>query len=798
MTQFGNNNWEIIKPVEITNEILNPSIEVDTTGYSASGAALIRSSASQFYGAYSLEVTPTSGASNGVYYGNVTLTSGCTYTFSAYIKGQVGIPYRIYFATTGAASLGGGTAFTATGGWERQEVSYTETSTASRRAYITKNESANTGAFYIDGLQVENRAAATTYCDGDQPGCFWLADEHAYKSRRDGQSREGGEIINLNDDYDIIVRQQPGAGMPPVENIQTELGLSDGGLFQRTRTDVRSFVLEGVVSGSDTTDFHFNRQRLIDTIKPDLVSPQQPFLLRYTGASGITKQIKCHYDGGLELTQPTNNIELFSMRLISYEPYWEELQDRVVVPGVRQSFAAGVYLRDRGGTWGAIIGASFTEEAAGVMGSDNKLYIAGASFGGAGVYKLARVNLDTFTSEVLHSGSIDGAINSMDFDSLGDLYLGGLFTLAGSVSASRVAKWDGNDFSAVGDGLDDEVNVVKVDRKTDTLYVGGDFTTSGSISASRIASFDGNEFQQVGDGADNVVTAIEFENSGSRFYIGGDFTSSGSISPAPSRFALFNGTEFESVGSASLNNTVQSIQVLPNDTAYIGGLFTGTFSDAAGSPQYLAYWNGVDYSIGADDSLDNTVTAMFYDMSTGLLHVIGTFSQAGDLTSAKRYAVWTGTAWYYAESAMETSGAFIITTPNREIAIGGISNVSSGAFGVKTDITSLGTSFTSPWKVEWTASASNERMFFLKNLTANKEIHHDYTLLDNETVLLSPLDVTAISKYRGNVIGDILPGSNFADWGLWPGGNSLMAFTSSSNVVATIIWRNRHWSLDGT
>ena len=37
-------------------------------------------------------------------------------------------------------------------------------------------------------------------------------------------------------------------------------------------------------------------------------------------------------------------------------------------------------------------------------------------------------------------------------DSVGDVYIGGGFTTAGGVAASRIAKWNGSTYSALGSG----------------------------------------------------------------------------------------------------------------------------------------------------------------------------------------------------------------------------------------------------------------------------------------------------------------------------------------------------------
>jgi hypothetical protein len=46
----------------------------------------------------------------------------------------------------------------------------------------------------------------------------------------------------------------------------------------------------------------------------------------------------------------------------------------------------------------------------------------------------------------------DGSVSAAVVDGLGNLYIGGQFTIAGQVIANRVAKWNGSSWSALGSG----------------------------------------------------------------------------------------------------------------------------------------------------------------------------------------------------------------------------------------------------------------------------------------------------------------------------------------------------------
>lgn len=71
-----------------------------------------------------------------------------------------------------------------------------------------------------------------------------------------------------------------------------------------------------------------------------------------------------------------------------------------------------------------------------------------------------------------------------------DLYAGGYFTNAGGVAASRVAKWDGSSWSALGSGINSWVYALT--SHNGDLYAGGSFTIAGGVSAVYVARWDGS------------------------------------------------------------------------------------------------------------------------------------------------------------------------------------------------------------------------------------------------------------------------------------------------------------------
>jgi hypothetical protein len=285
--------WEIIVAEATTNLVTNPSFETGTTGWTATAGGIAQSATNQRFGLYSCAWTPSSGTTDSVYFGTISTTNGVTYTFTLYVLGVLNIPYRLYFGTTGAAVLGTPVTFTGTGTWQRITVTYTETSSTTRRLYLGKNTSASVGIVYVDGAQCEAKAYATTYCDGSRTGCTWAGSANASTSSRDAQSAAGGRVYNL-DNYNVYVEDMPGVGMPPLTNIATPLALQDGAVFQRTLAKPRVFTLKVTVynatAAQSLAGLHSLRKALIDVIKPDRLDAQQPFILQYNGGGSKVGQ----------------------------------------------------------------------------------------------------------------------------------------------------------------------------------------------------------------------------------------------------------------------------------------------------------------------------------------------------------------------------------------------------------------------------------------------------------------------------------------------------------------------------
>lgn len=267
------NVLQIVVAEATTNKITNPSVEEGTTDWAAVGAgvSISRVSTQQAKGVYSVEVTPNNAIGDGVAVGSYTLSVATEYTWSAWVKGEAGVGYKIQAYDADAAAELDSTTFAATGSWERQTVTATTDGTNTNYQLRVVTTEADTNVFYVDAVQIEEKGYATTYCDGDQEGCEWAGAEHASESSRDARSRDGGRVYNVGT-ADLTESQLFGAGMPPVSVLTQGQALLPGRLYQRTKVRERMITVVLVVNALATSTYMSERQALIARLKPDDVN----------------------------------------------------------------------------------------------------------------------------------------------------------------------------------------------------------------------------------------------------------------------------------------------------------------------------------------------------------------------------------------------------------------------------------------------------------------------------------------------------------------------------------------------
>jgi len=139
---------------------------------------------------------------------------------------------------------------------------------------------------------------------------------------------------------------------------------------------------------------------------------------------------------------------------------------------------------------------------------------------------------------------LGGTVSALAVDTNGNLYAGGVFTNAGTLSVNHIAEWNGTAWSALGspsNGVNGQVLALAVDTNRNILYVGGTFSTAGGVAASNIAKWNGNSWTNLGSGMNGQVNALAVDTNGNLF-AGGSFTTPGTNTSKNG--AIWNGTNW--------------------------------------------------------------------------------------------------------------------------------------------------------------------------------------------------------------------------------------------------------------
>ena len=189
VSSTGSLNVAIVQPPITTNLVTNSSFEVNTTGWTTTGAnlngngTLTRSTVRAFSGSASgrFEATTTAVGYNGVRH-DAPVTAGTTYTVSAYVYletlggSDMVLTLLTWFNSAGAslaAVTAGAAGRTAVlGAWVRLTQTGVAPAGAVSVACQVRNETAGLTIFHVDAAQFETGSTATTYTGGATPAAL--------------------------------------------------------------------------------------------------------------------------------------------------------------------------------------------------------------------------------------------------------------------------------------------------------------------------------------------------------------------------------------------------------------------------------------------------------------------------------------------------------------------------------------------------------------------------------------------------------------------------------------------------
>jgi len=280
-------------------------------------------------------------------------------------------------------------------------------------------------------------------------------------------------------------------------------------------------------------------------------------------------------------------------------------------------------------------------------GQGDNLYIAGnfQNIGGTSASYIARYDGKAF--HALGTTPIAGNVPLIIFtshvhdDGTGPaLYVGGRFTSIDGVEASRIARWNGTSWSAVGAGVTGSGSTPSVntmvtfdDGTGPALFVGGQtFVTAGGVTANRVAKWDGKNWSAVGDGFANGIVwrlAVYNDGTGDALYAFGTFTASGAT--PINRMAKWNGTSWEQWGGGANGTVFNALAIAGDpgvgDALILAGQFTAIGVDTR---IRIAAFEGCPEGVAVPGDLDGDGVVNGADLSI-LLSAWGSADPTADI-----------------------------------------------------------------------------------------------------------------------------------------------------------------------
>jgi hypothetical protein len=794
-------DFSIIVPKEATNLCVNPSFEIDVSGYTIYNGTFAKVTTDSRRGVACGAITPQANQAVTLEK-TLALTATKVYSLSLDCKGVAGQTY--YLQVTDGTQSVTGTSWTGTGYWCRRYLTFTAANSATYAFYLIRSSINSTAVYYTDGWQIEE-GAVSTYFDGSSQGLVfgetgayrWNGAWGASTSWRSGQTRSGGTYLHLSTYGKILAIL--GLGMGPISNVGLSSNLG-GATYQNTIKNERPFSIVMNINGEgDLSAIQKARAALENAVNPDLVTKKQPIVLQCdeTDANGLeaaeTTQIACTYEGGLQGAGDGNAWnEKISLDFKMWMPIIRQQGERGAVLGYQTAVANANYILKRAatGTWSALGTGTGGQIYAMSNASDGSIFVGGGftNLGDANGDYISKWNGSAWSS--LGAG-MNNEVYAIALGPDGSIYVGGSFHLAGGVANTvHVAKWDGSVWTPLSTGTGAEVYALAF-GKDGSLYVGGGFTNLGDANGDYIAKWNGSAWSSLGTGTNGTVTSIAVAADGS-IYVGGNFTLAGGVTNT-AHIAQWNGSAWLPLGTGA-NDNVEALQIGGDNNLYVGGLFT--LAGGVANTLHIAQWNGVAWS-----PLSTGTSSYVYSLCAGKngeIYIGGDFATAGGITTPASIVTWMGSIFAPIDVSTPAGATFrslLVNKNNGDLYIGYSSN---------------GTAYSATVTVPSVGSAPAYPTFFLngpgtiyqiKNYTTGKSIFFNLTLQAGEqaTLDLDPQHPFFISSWRGDLWNTILPGSN-TNWELLPGTNNVSAFMYGSTSAATQIvmtWRDGYLSLDG-
>ncbi|MEI6852756.1 MAG: T9SS type A sorting domain-containing protein [Bacteroidota bacterium] len=253
---------------------------------------------------------------------------------------------------------------------------------------------------------------------------------------------------------------------------------------------------------------------------------------------------------------------------------------------------------------------------------DNVLYLGGYfnKCGNDSTYLLGKYNGTVFTGMTpLYSAYSPGDVVSCMASFHDTLYVGGLFYLYPQLPIAGFAKWDGfNLLSVSPEFLNSACAVESMVVYQNELYIGGLFWKSNGFTGDCIMKWNGLQFSEVGNtgGANQDITSMKVYNN--ELYVAGRFTEIGGI--VSKNIAKWNGYQWISLNNDDFDNfnSIKDICIYRNEL-YVAGTFRKIGNDSINS---IAKYNHSLVSVCENNSINNSIK-IYPNPTTNTLNIDG-------------------------------------------------------------------------------------------------------------------------------------------------------------------------------
>ncbi|MCH2557915.1 MAG: InlB B-repeat-containing protein [Alcanivorax sp.] len=264
----------------------------------------------------------------------------------------------------------------------------------------------------------------------------------------------------------------------------------------------------------------------------------------------------------------------------------------------------------------------------------NNEIVVGGLLDKNGAVNLVRLNNGS-AWQAFQSAFVDGPTRvAAEHD--GDVIVGGDFTQISGVAANRIARWDGSQWHALGDGFNSVVtSIVSYQGE---LYAAGAFDHSGSDPITGVARWDNDAqtWQPLAAGVNGTVTRLK--EIGNELWVLGEFSAAGGESA--SGMARWDGSQWLSVDFPYQVHYGPTDVVEYQDEVVVGGRFY--------NPEGFLLFKVVAFDGEQWYPLElDAVTGMVQSMVVhdDVLYVTGNIYRMNESISASGVAAWDGSQW---------------------------------------------------------------------------------------------------------------------------------------------------------